>query len=305
MNTNAWIRSGWKVLVTGAAAAILHAQAPTDYSKVEVKTTKISDNFYTLDGAGGRIGVLAGSDGVFMVDAQYPQMTDKIVAAIRQITPAPIRFLVNTHLHADHTSGDANFAKLGAVIFAREELRNGLMHPVPTASGAPGTPAPAAGLPIVTYSGRVHWHVNGENVELIPIPRAHTDGDTLVRFPRADAIMTGDFYRSVGFPNIDRANGGSLNGMLNGLGLLAGMAGPNTKIIPGHGPIVDRSAVVAHRDMILVLRDRVRKLVEQGKSQEEVIAAKPAADLESKIQEIGTSEDRFIGQLYAELKPAR
>jgi cyclase len=293
------------VLACTLAAVLARAQAQPDFSKVEIKTTRISDNLHTLEGQGGRIGVLSGPDGVFMVDAQYPQLTDKIVAAIRQLTPGPIRFLVNTHVHADHTSGDANFARLGAIIFARDELRERLIHPAPAASGAPGTPAPAAGLPIVTYSGRLHWHVNGENVELVAIPRAHTDGDTLVRFPREDAIMCGDFYRSVGFPNIDRANGGSLRGMLNGLALLAGMAGPSTKIIPGHGPIVDRAAVVAHRDMILAVRDRVRKLVQEGKSQEEVINAKPAADFDSKIQEIGTSEDRFIGQLYAELKEAR
>jgi cyclase len=281
--------------------AVARAQAPTDYSKVEEKTTKISDNFYTLEGAGGRIGFLTGPDGVFMVDAQYPQLTDKIVAAIRQVTPAPIRFLVNTHVHADHTSGDINFAKMGAVIFAREELRNGLLHPV-VAAGTPPPPTPAQGLPIVTYSGHMLWHVNGDDVELIAVPRAHTSGDTIVHFPNADAIMCGDFYRSVGFPNIDRANGGSLIGMLDGLALLSVMAGPNTKIIPGHGPIVNRSAVVEHRDMILAVRDRVAKLVAEGKSEQQVLAAKPAASFDSKVAEIGTTEDRFIRQVYAELK---
>ena len=300
------LRSFLLTLATVSLLAVsASAQGQPDFSRVEIKTTKISNNFYTLEGQGGMIGVLAGPDGVVMVDAQYGPLTEKIVAAIRQISPSPIRFLVNTHVHADHTSGDENFAKMGVVIFAREELRYRLAHPSPTASGAPGTPAPTAGLPIVTYSGQVRWHINGDDVELIPIPRAHTDGDTLVRFPVADVIMSGDFYRSVQFPNIDRNNGGSLNGMIDGLGRLIGLAGPNTKIVPGHGPTVDRTAVMAHRDMILAVRDRISKLIDQGKTQEEVVAAKPAADYDSKIQQIGTTEDRFIGQVYAELKAAR
>jgi cyclase len=178
---------------------------------------------------------------------------------------------------------------MGVVILAREELRARLK-------------VPPAGLPLLTYRGPLTLHMNGEEVELIPVPRAHTDGDTMVYFPGVDVIMTGDFYRSVQYPNIDRANGGSLSGMLDGLGAVIGMAGPNTKIIPGHGPTVDRTAVTAHRDMILVIRDRVAKLVAQGKTAEEVAAAKPTADYDSKIQQIGTTGDRFVGQLYAELK---
>jgi cyclase len=294
------------IVAVAAMAASAGAQGQRDFSKVEIKTTKISDNLYTLEGEGGRIGVLAGPDGVLMVDSEFAPLTDRIVAAVRQISDKPIRFLINTHVHGDHTGGNANLGRMGVLIFAREELRNRLMHPAPGANyGAAGMPAPAAALPVVTYRGRVTFHLNGEDVELIPVPRAHTDGDTMVWFHNNDAIMTGDFFRSIQFPNIDRTNGGSLNGMLNGLGTVIGMAGPETKIIPGHGPICDRTAVMAHRDMLLAIRDRVAKLVEQGKTQEEVIAAKPAADYEAKVSQIGTSEDRFIGQLYAELQPAK
>ncbi|OFV95272.1 MAG: hypothetical protein A3H28_03875 [Acidobacteria bacterium RIFCSPLOWO2_02_FULL_61_28] len=296
-----------------AAVAVLavfaSAQGQPDFSKVEIKTTKISNNFYTLEGQGGTIGVLAGPDGVLLVDTQFAPLTQKILAAIRQISGGPIRFVVNTHVHGDHTGGNENFGKMGVVIFARDELRNRLAHPSPTASGAPGVPAPAAALPAVTYAGRVTWHMNGEDVDLIAIPRAHTDGDTIVRFPANDIIMTGDYFRSVGFPNIDRNNGGSLNGMVDGLGRLIGMSGPNTKIIPGHGPTVDRTAVTAHRDMLLAVRDRVSKLIEQGKTQEEAVAAKPAADYVAKVAQPGANpgavEDRFIGQVYAELKATR
>jgi len=286
-------------------AALTYAQAPPDFSKVEIKTTKVADNFYTLEGQGGTIGVLAGPDGVFLVDTQFAPLTGKIVAAVKQISPNPIRFVVNTHVHGDHTGGNENLGKMGAVIFAREELRNRLMNPNPAANGTPVPPTPAPGLPVVTYRGRVTFHMDCEEAELIPIQRAHTDGDTLVYFHNDNVLMTGDFYRSIGYPNIDRANGGSLNGMLDGLALVIGMSGPNTKIIPGHGPTVDRAAVIAHRDMILGVRDRVAELVKQGKSPEEVVAAHPTSDFDSKVPTVAGSSDRFVGQLYAELKPAK
>jgi glyoxylase-like metal-dependent hydrolase (beta-lactamase superfamily II) len=285
--------------------ALTYAQAPPDFSKVEIKTTKVADNFYTLEGQGGTIGVLAGPDGIFLVDTQFAPLTGKIVAAVKQISPNPIRFVVNTHVHGDHTGGNENLGKMGAVIFAREELRNRLMNPNPAANGTPVPPAPAVALPVITYRGRVTFHMDGEEAELIPIQRAHTDGDTLIYFHNDNVLMTGDFYRSIGYPNIDRANGGTLNGMLDGLGVVIGIAGPNTKVIPGHGPTVDRAAVIAHRDMILAVRDRVAELVKQGKSPEEVLATHPTSEFDSKVPMVTGSSDRFVGQLYAELKPAK
>jgi cyclase len=289
----------------GQAGAPPAAAAPPDFSKVEIKTTKIANNFYTLEGQGGTIGILVGPDGILMVDDEFAPLSQKIVTAIRQVSNAPIRFLINTHVHGDHTGGNENFGKMGATIFAREELRTRLIHPNPAANGAPTPGAPAAALPVVTYTGHVTFHMDGEDVEAIPIPRAHTDGDTLVRFPVADVIMTGDFFRSVGYPNIDRANGGSLNGMLDGLGFVIGVAGPNTKIIPGHGAISNRADIIAHRDMILAIRDRVAKLIEQGKGADEVVAAHPTADYDSKVPQAAMTSDRFVGQLYAELKAAK
>jgi cyclase len=282
--------------VAAMATSALAQNQQQDFSKVEIKTTKLSDKFYTLEGQGGTIGALVGPDGVFLVDTQFAPLTEKIVAAVKKISPSPIKFIVNTHVHGDHTGGNENFAKLGATIFSRDQLRARLARPAGNAAAAPH-----AALPVVTYDGPITVHMNGEDVQLIPIRVAHTDGDTLVRFPGLDILMTGDYYRSVGYPNIDRANGGSLNGMLEGLGTTIGLAGPTTKIIPGHGAMVDRVAVTAHRDMILAVRDKVAQMVKQGKTAQEIIAAKPTAEFDSKIEQAGMTSERFINQLYAEL----
>jgi glyoxylase-like metal-dependent hydrolase (beta-lactamase superfamily II) len=295
------MRTAGSLAVALLAAATLQAQQQ-DFSKVEIKTTKVAGNFYTLEGQGGTIGVLAGPEGVLMVDSQFAPLTDKIVAAIKQISDGRIRFMINTHVHGDHTGGNANLGKMGVTIFAREQLRARLEKPAPGPNGAPGTPAPAEALPMVTYNAPVTIHMNGEVVDLIPVPAAHTDGDTMVRFHTADVIMTGDFFRSLGYPNIDRANGGSLNGMLDGLNAIVAAAGPNTKIIPGHGATVDKNAVAAHRAMIVAIRDKVAPLVRQGMTLEQVVAAKPTADYDAKIPGVGTTGERFVGQLYAELK---
>jgi glyoxylase-like metal-dependent hydrolase (beta-lactamase superfamily II) len=289
------------ILAAVAALAITstaRAQGQQDFSKVEIKTNKVSNNFYTLDGQGGTIGVLTGPDGVFQVDGQFAPLSEKIAAAIRQIAGGgTAKFLVNTHVHGDHTGGNENFAKMGATILARTELRDRLAM-------TPNTPAMA--LPRVTYDNQVTLHMDGETIELIPIRRAHTDGDTLVHFVNNDILMTGDYYRSLGYPNIDRMNGGSFDGMARGLAITASLAGPNTKIIPGHGATVDRNAVMAQRDIMLAVRDRVAKLIQQGKSQEDVLAAKVTSDYDSKVVGgAGMTADRFVGQVYAELKAAK
>jgi cyclase len=288
-----------------AVSAAAHAQSTPDYSKVEIKTTKVAGNFYTLEGQGGMIGILAGPDGVFMVDSQFAPLTGKIVAAVKQITAEPIRFMVNTHLHPDHTGGNENLGKMGVILVGRDELRKRLAEGAPAVNGAGGrAPAPAGALPLITYEGKMTFHMDGEDVELIPVPHAHTDGDTIVRLPKANVIMTGDFYRSVGYPNIDRPSGGTLNGTIEGLASVVNLAGPDTKIIPGHGPTVTRNEVAACRDMIVDIRDRVAQLMRQGKSVADVIAAQPTAAYDAKVPQAAETSERFVTQVYAELKPA-
>ena len=289
------------ILVAGALPVHAQAPAPPDYSKVEIQTSQLAPNVYRFEAVGpalvGNAGILTGPDGIFMVDAQFPQLTDKLVAAIRKVSDQPIKLLVNTHHHPDHSSGDANFAKMGTVIMSRDELRAHL--------AAGNNPPPPGGLPMLTYKGPVTIHMNGEEVQLIPVPNAHTDGDTMIYFPKADVLMVGDFYRSIQYPNVDRNNGGSVKGVVDGLNAVIALAKPTTKIVAGHGPVVDKTVVAANRDMILTIRDRVAALIAQGKSQEDVIAAKPLADLDAKVQQAGTTGDRFLGQVYADLKAGK
>jgi cyclase len=288
---NAWAQS------TPSAVRV----TPIDFSKVEIRTTRLSDNFYVLEGEGGAITVLTGPDGVLMVDGQFAELTDKIVMAIRRISDQPIRFLINSHVHADHTGGNENLARLGAVIFSRDQLRCRLLHPSPGPDGRAQPPAPAKALPVVTYDGPVTLHVNGEDVQLIPIRAAHTDGDTLIRFPKQDALAVGDYYRSVGYPFADIFRGGTLDGLLAGLAETIALAGPDTKIIPGHGPIVDRNAIIAHRDLVLAVRDRMLPLIAKGLTADQVVAAKLTADTHIATPERAETAEEFVRWLYAEL----
>ena len=290
---------GIAVLITAPAAA----QGQQDFSKVEITTTKISNNFVALDGQGGRIGVLYGPDGIFMVDSQFAPLSEKIMAAIRKVSDQKIRFLVNTHVHGDHTGGNENFGKAGATIVARPMLKQRLIKPSPPANGGPAPAgAPAAAIPGYVIDERTRMTMDGETIDLIPLPVAHTDGDTAVKFVKNDVLMTGDVFRSLGFPNIDRANGGSLKGMLAAFDTLIAASGPKTKVLPGHGPITNRAGMIAHKQMALKLRDQVAKMLAAGKTQEQIVAAKITNPYEKQTGNAAGTGDRFVGQLVAELK---
>jgi cyclase len=312
------MKSAWLVSV-GLALSPLPMSASAqnmDFDKVAIITDQMAPNLYMLSGsagldpshddaAGGRIGVLAGPDGILMVDSQYAQLTDKVVAAIRRIGAAPIRFLINTHIHRDHTAGNANFARMGAVIYAREELRDRMVRISRSPNASANPVSDPAGFPVVTYGmgPPVKIHLNGETADLIPVRAAHTGGDTMIRFENADVIMIGDFYRNYGYPFIDINNGGSLKGMLEALDATMKLAGPDTRLVPGHGSIIKREDIVPYRDIIFAVQEKVQGLIAQGKTLPEVLAAKVTASYDAKLAGSTTvSAERFVTELYQELK---
>jgi glyoxylase-like metal-dependent hydrolase (beta-lactamase superfamily II) len=277
------------------------AAQPPDFDKVEIKTTQLAQDFYTLEGLGGNISVLTGPNGVLLVDSQFAPLTEKLVAAIHKISSEPIRFLIDTHFHGDHTGGNENFTKLGTLVFSRDQVRARLAHPSPQPDGTPRKPAPPLALPAVTYDGPVTIHLNGENVRLIPVRNAHTDGDTMVSFPGHDILAVGDLYRGVGYIYVDLKSGGTLTGLLDALGTIIGLAGPHTRIIPGHGPVTDRNGVIAARDLVLAVRDKVAALIAQGKTLQEVIASKPTAEFDARVPMGPQTSEEFITWLYTAL----
>ncbi len=263
-----------------------------NFDDVEIRAIPVTENIYMLTGSGGNIGVSIGDDGTIIVDDQFAPLTDRIVAAIREISTEPIKFALNTHEHGDHSGGNSNLAAMGVTVMTRDELRAELA----------GSANPPERLPMVTYGGSVTFHMNGEIARAIPVPVAHTDGDTMVYFENANVLMTGDFYRSEGYPNIAIGNGGSLEGMLSGLGRVIGNSGPNTRILPGHGPIVDRDEVRAHRDMMLVLMGQVQERLDQGMTEDQIVAVGLTNAFDSQVRNPGTTNERFIRQLVQELQ---
>jgi glyoxylase-like metal-dependent hydrolase (beta-lactamase superfamily II) len=305
------------LLAASISIALAHTASAQvmDFAKVEIITEKLGPNVYMLSGsagidpshedaAGGRIGVLAGPDGVLMIDSQYAQLGEKVLAAVRRISSAPIRYLVNTHIHRDHTAGNAFFAKLGAVVFAREELREGMVHLSKAPNAASNPVANPAGFPVITYGmgEPLKIYMNDEIVDFIPIRAAHTGGDTNIKFEKANVLFIGDFYRNYGYPYIDIANGGSLKGMLAGLDLTMQSADASTIIVPGHGTLIKRDDIIPYRDMILGVQDAVQKMIAQGKTLQDVLAAKVTAPYDAKTAGgTSSSTERFVTAVYREL----
>ena len=242
-----------------------------DMSDVEVKVHAVAGNVYFLEGRGGNIGMCAGEDGVFLIDDQYAPLTDKIVAAVRTVSNEPIRFLVNTHMHPDHTGGNENFGKMGTIIFGHDNVRKQM-----ALSGYTQEP------PLVTFSEDVTFHINDETVSVFKVPDSHTNGDSFIKFENANVVHTGDVYRTTSYPYIDTNNGGSYLGTIDALDLLIEVSDEGTKIVPGHGVISDVGEVRAQRDMLVVIRNRVRAAVDDGMSLEEVQSAGLTAEYDER-----------------------
>ena len=274
------------LLCFASLTLVSSAYAQQDFSNVEIISHHVAGSVYYLEGRGGNIGLSIGEDGIVMIDDQYAPLTDKIVASIRNLNDGEIRFLINTHVHGDHTGGNENLGNRGVLILARDEVRVRLAEQ-----------ASEAALPVLTYSEAITIHLNGEEVYAFSVPPAHTDGDTFIYFKDSDVVHTGDVFRTTAFPVIDTNNGGTLKGTLEALGRLIGVAGPNTKILPGHGVVSSRDAVMEVRDMVLDVSGQVAGLLEMNMSYEQVAAADPSAAYNAQYGD----PDRFLTALFTEL----
>jgi cyclase len=282
------------LLLTQAAFAQGQQQ---DFSQVQIKVHPVARNLHYLEGQGGNVGVLVGDDGLLMIDDQFAPLSEKLVAAMKTLSNKPVRLLVNTHVHGDHTGGNENFGKMGIDIVAHDNVRVRLAQGV---NG--GAPSPAVALPVVTYGDKMTLHLNGETITIGKLPPAHTDGDSYVHFANANVIHTGDVFRTIGYPGVDFNNGGSVKGTIAALQALVDMAGPNTKILPGHGVVATREDVAAFRDLTIDLQKRFTDLVRQGMTLEQVVAAKPVADLEAKYGDPARLIPAFYNAVKAELQ---
>jgi glyoxylase-like metal-dependent hydrolase (beta-lactamase superfamily II) len=292
------------LVVCALSTQIASAQQPP--REVTVTTTLLGGSVYGIDGKGGRMAALVGPEGAFLVDARFPAVSDKIVAALKQLSPTPLRLLVNTHVHGDHTGGNENFAKLGVTILGRPALRAQQLNPRPGPGNGQVPPvAPPMALPIVLFDAATTVYLNGETVQLIPLAPAHTDGDTAVKFVQADVLMTGDVFRSEGFPAAAITNGGSILGILDAMEVFLELSGPATKVVPGHGPVTNRAALVAHRDLIVTVRDRVSQAIREGKTLEQIRDSKPTADFDASVGGNPAFIVGFIDALFNELSAAR
>lgn len=279
-------------LIGVALALPSPSAAQQNMDNVQIRTHAVAGSVYYLEGQGGNIGLSVGEDGVVMIDDQFAPLTDRILAAIRQLNTGEIRFVINTHVHGDHTGGNENLGRMGILILARDEVRVRLV----------ASERPDEALPVLTFSDAITVHLNGEEVRTIPVPPAHTDGDSYIHFVGSDVLHLGDVFRTNAFPFIDLANGGTLQGTIDALGIAAGMAGPNTRIIPGHGVVSTRQDVIAFRDMILDVVARVRPMVARGMTYEQIAATNPTAAYANR----GYGDPaRFLQAVYAELGGAQ
>lgn len=295
-------------LIPAALAALLLATpaAAQDFSKIEVESTKVADGVYALKGAGGNLGLVVGADRAFLIDDQYAPMVPKIRAAVAAITDKPVSFVLNTHWHGDHTGGNEAFAEAGTLVVAHDNVRTRLSSDQVMAAFDRTVPAaPKGALPVITFNDQVTFHVGGHTVRTIHIPSAHTDGDAIVHLPETNVIHTGDLVFYGLYPVVDYSNGGSLKGMADATARLMEMSNEDTRFIPGHGPVViTRRQLAEYLQMLRVVHARLETLIGEGKSLEEVIAAKPTAEFDEQWGKGFLPPDRWVRINYQGMAPA-
>ncbi len=282
------MRNSLKLAFLGAAALAATAM-PNVASAQEISAIK--DGIHVIMGRGGNIGVSVGEDGVFMIDDQFAPATEAILGQVKTVTDQPVRFLVNTHFHRDHTGGNENLGNAGVLIFAHDNVRARLL----------AGDAPADALPVVTFNDTTTFHMNGQTVRVFHTANAHTDGDAMIHFQEADVIHMGDTFFNGFYPFIDSRSGGSIEGVFRSIDLVLELADAETVIIPGHGPIANRDDLIAYRDMLTKARDAISPLIADGKSVEETVAAAPTKEFDAQWGGGFLNPERFLRVMHAAL----
>ena len=291
------------VMACLAMVAAPAARAQRSFDQVVITPLKLADGVWMLTGAGGNLMVCAGPDGALLVDAQYGPLAAKIRAAVDSLSGGrPLRFVLNTHYHGDHVSGDSAMAAAGATVMAHANVRRRMsVERFNETSGTTTKAAPAAAWPVVTFNDSLTFHLNGLEIRALHLPPGHTDGDVVVWIPGANVLHTGDLLFNGTYPVIDVSAGGSIGGMIRSLDLLLPLVGAATKVVPGHGPLADRAALLRFRGMLLAVRDRVTTLVTEGRTLEQVLEAKPLADLDRVWGAGFMKPDVFLRVVYKDL----
>ncbi|MCA0899403.1 MBL fold metallo-hydrolase [Microbulbifer agarilyticus] len=281
----------------------MSAQAQRDFSKVEIKSEPVAENLYMLTGLGGNIGLFVGEDGAFMVDDQFAPLSEKILAEVAKLTDKPLRFVINTHWHGDHTGGNENMGKAGALIVAHENVRKRMSTEQFTKLWDRTTPpAPADALPVITFTDATTFYWNGDEVRVQHVGPAHTDGDSIIHFKNANAIHMGDTFFNGSYPYVDLSAGGVLDGVIENARKVIEMSDDNTRIIPGHGPLTDKKGLQSYHDLLVKLKGNIKALVDKGMSKEEVIAANPTKEFDEKYGQGFMKPDVWTGIVYDSIK---
>ncbi len=270
-----------------------------DFENIQIQTTRVTESIYMLQGSGGNIGVSIGDDGTFIVDDQFAPLTDKIVAAIAELTDHPVDFVINSHWHYDHSDGNENFGRAGAIIVAQENSRRRMeTDQVVSLSNRPQPAYSEEGLPKITFLESMRFYYNDNTIDVIHTGPGHTDGDAQVYFRDANVFHTGDMFFSSGRPFIDQPNGGSTDGMIDALWSIAGLIDDDTVIIPGHGQLSTRTDLLEYRMMLVTIRGRIKDQIAQGRSVDQVVAANPARG----YAEPGAGTERWLRAAYEEYR---
>lgn len=292
----------WSLGLGLAVLAPLYPLRAQDLENVEIETVPVAEGIYMLVGEGGNIGVSVGKDGAFLIDDQFAPLTEKIQAAVSGLGDTPIRFILNTHWHFDHTGGNENFGRGGVTIVAHDSVRERMSVEQFLSAFDRTIPAsPPEALPIVTFNDTVTFYLNGNTIYTRHVPPAHTDGDSIIHFREADVIHTGDVFFNGMYPFIDIEHGGSISGMISAVDLVLEMAGDDTQIIPGHGALSNRTELIAYREMLVAVRERTQAAIDQGLSVEEFIASNPTTDLDTIWGNGFLKSEQFLRIVYDDL----